>query len=173
MATKRTYDLPGHAHFVTFSCYKRRRYLDRPRARQIVIGMLARHLPRWEGVCFGFVVMPEHAHALLWFAAEGRLARFMNVWKGGSSGRIKQDTRRHRQGYAVSVGDDDSVWQRRYYDFNITSEAKCREKLIYMHNNPVARGLVEEPGDWPHSSARWYEEGRSVGVALGTWEEVP
>jgi hypothetical protein len=26
----------------------------------------------------------------------------------------------------------------------------------YIHNNPVKRGLVEDPLDWPWSSARWY-----------------
>jgi putative transposase len=30
------------------------------------------------------------------------------------------------------------------------------EKLNYMHNNPVKRGLVKEPGDWPWSSWRYY-----------------
>jgi hypothetical protein len=40
--------------------------------------------------------------------------------------------------------------------FNVYSEAKRREKLNYMHNNPVKRGLVKEPGDCPWSSWRFY-----------------
>ena len=28
--------------------------------------------------------------------------------------------------------------------------------LHYMHNNPVKRGLVKQPGDWPWSSWRFY-----------------
>jgi putative transposase len=28
--------------------------------------------------------------------------------------------------------------------------------LNYMHNNPVKRGLVSAPGDWPWSSWRFY-----------------
>ena len=47
-------------------------------------------------------------------------------------------------------------WQRRFYDFNVWSERKIREKLDYMHNNPVERRLVERPGDWPWSSWRFY-----------------
>jgi len=34
--------------------------------------------------------------------------------------------------------------------------AKRREKLNYMHNNPVKRGRVSSPGDWPWSSWRFY-----------------
>jgi hypothetical protein len=38
----------------------------------------------------------------------------------------------------------------------VYSETKRREKLNYMHNNPVKRGLVSSPGDWPCSSWRFY-----------------
>jgi len=58
------------------------------------------------------------------------------------------------------------MWQPKYYAFNVFSEAKAREKLDYMHNNPVKAGLVENPCDWLYSSARWYLMGRSVGVAI-------
>ena len=33
------------------------------------------------------------------------------------------------------------VGQRRFHPFNVYTEKKHREKLIYMHNNPVKRGL--------------------------------
>jgi putative transposase len=46
------------------------------------------------------------------------------------------------------------LWQRRFYPFNFFSEHK--RKLDYMHNNPVTRGLVSAPGDWPWSSGRFY-----------------
>ena len=44
------------------------------------------------------------------------------------------------------------VWQRRFYDFNVWTARKRIEKLRYMHRNPVARGLVQEPEQWPWSS---------------------
>jgi len=47
------------------------------------------------------------------------------------------------------------VWQRKGYDMNIWTAKKVEEKLNYMHNNPVKRGLVKEPGDWPWSSWRF------------------
>jgi hypothetical protein len=48
------------------------------------------------------------------------------------------------------------VWQRRFYDMNIWTEKKQLEKLDYMHDNPVTRGLVGSPSDWPWSSWRFY-----------------
>src|SRR5256886_6262995 len=50
-------------------------------------------------------------------------------------------------------------WQARYYDFNVWSQPKRIEKLRYIHRNPVKRGLVEEPQDWPWSSFRHYLSG--------------
>jgi hypothetical protein len=39
---------------------------------------------------------------------------------------------------------------------NVWSEKKIREKLDYMQNKPVVRGLVAQAGDWPWSSWRYY-----------------
>ena len=33
---------------------------------------------------------------------------------------------------------------------------KIDEKLDYTHNNPFVRKLVDEPGDWPWASWRFY-----------------
>jgi hypothetical protein len=34
---------------------------------------------------------------------------------------------------------------------NIWGPEERDEKLSYMHNDPVKRGLVKQPGDWPWS----------------------
>ena len=43
---------------------------------------------------------------------------------------------------------------------------KVWEKLTYMHENPVRAGLAAQACDWAFSSARYYEQGRSVGVPI-------
>ncbi len=52
-----------------------------------------------------------------------------------------------------------AFWQRRFYDFNVWSEKKLKEKLNYMHRNPVQQKLVYHPKDWPWSSWSFYEKG--------------
>jgi len=51
------------------------------------------------------------------------------------------------------------IWQPRFYDFNVWTEGKRIEKLRYMHQNPVKRGLVVEPEQWRWSSFRSYAFG--------------
>ncbi len=57
-------------------------------------------------------------------------------------------------------------WQPRFYDFNVYSPKKKREKLEYMHANPVKRGLVKDPGGWLWSSFSFYEKGERGLVAI-------
>jgi putative transposase len=40
------------------------------------------------------------------------------------------------------------------------------EKLNYMHWNPVKRGLVEKPEDWPWSSVHYYQTGEQRRVKI-------
>jgi putative transposase len=167
MNPRRVYDRDGDAHFVTFSCYHRRRLLDHDDAKQIVVDLLNDQLGRQRGRCVGFVIMPDHVHAIVWFPMPDQLSHFLKQWKQRSSVAIKRLLRTRLTGYAATFPRDDPVWQARFYDFNLYSERKIEEKLIYMHQNPVRAGLVQVPCDWPWSSARAYEQGRPVGVAVG------
>ena len=58
---------------------------------------------------------------------------------------------------------------KRYYDFNVYSEPKIAEKILYMHQNPVVRGLVERPGQWKWSSFRFYACGENGTVKVNDW----
>ena len=59
MSKRRIYDNDRHAQFITFTCYKRRKLLDTDPAKKIVIGTLGSQLAIHEGLCIGFVIMPE------------------------------------------------------------------------------------------------------------------
>jgi putative transposase len=167
MSHKQIYDREGHAHFVTFSCYRRRRLLDHDRAKRIVLGVLNSQLGSQDGSCVGFVVMPDHVHAIVWFAKPDQLSHFMKQWKQRSSVQIKRLFREILHTYAEKFPPSESTWQSRYYDFNLYSTQHIEEKLAYMHMNPVRAGLVARPCEWPWSSARYYESGRTVGVPVG------
>lgn len=155
-----------HAHYVTFSCYRRRRLLDDDRAKRAVLGVLDSQLARRRAACVGFVVMPDHVHAIVWFPIPGQLSVFIQQWKRLSSHHIRQLVHNKLVHYAEKIGPSDPFWQAKYYPFNLFTEEKVREKLTYMHENPVRAGLVAKPCDWAYSSARYYEQGRSVGVPI-------
>jgi len=166
MTQRRIYDNEGHAQFVTFSCYKRRKLLQTDPAKRIVIGTLGSQLTIHKGLCIGFVVMPEHVHCLVWFHEPNHLSPFMDHWKDQASRKIKDLYMKTLPAYWATIEETDPVWQARYYPFNVFSEKKLVEKLDYMHLNPVRRGLVIRAIDWKWSSARWYLQGKSVGIPI-------
>ena len=48
------------------------------------------------------------------------------------------------------------VWQEGFHPQAITSEDMLRQKLDYIHYNPVRLGFVDRPEDWRYFSARNY-----------------
>ena len=48
------------------------------------------------------------------------------------------------------------VWEEGSYPQLIGSEMMMRQKLDYIHQNPVKRGYVDQPEHWRYSSARNY-----------------
>jgi putative transposase len=50
------------------------------------------------------------------------------------------------------------VWQEGTHPEEIQTEEMMRQKIEYIHHNPVRRGYVDEPSQWRYSSARNYED---------------
>jgi putative transposase len=167
---RRIIDDALYAHFLTFTVDRRRRLLDHDHPRRIVLGVLGRLLDEFPARCVGFVLMPDHVHALVWFPQTGRLSGFVHEWKRASSLRIRRWYREEAPHYLAPSGEGDRFWQPKYHAFEIHEQARLEEKLDYMHMNPVRAGLVERATDWKWSSARWYASRESVGVPI-EWVE--
>jgi hypothetical protein len=48
------------------------------------------------------------------------------------------------------------LWQPDYYDFNILADSKLDEKLKYMYENPLRKGLCDNPFDYEFSDVKRY-----------------
>ena len=112
--------------------------------------------------------MPEHFHLLISEPQEGDASRVMQLLKQLFAQRVLRRTRRKRNAGQGSLWERGPVhvWQARFYDFNVWTEGKRVEKLRYMHHNPVKRGLVTEPEQWPWSSFRDYWSGQTGKVRV-------
>ena len=106
--------------------------------------------------------MPEHIHLLISEPRMGTPSTVMRILKQRVSRRLRGRKRgatrgqlplwpKREEGAALR-----SFWQRRFHDFNVFTSRKKNEKLHYMHNNPVKRGLVKRPQDWAWSSYNFY-----------------
>jgi putative transposase len=166
MAKRRIIDDELWAHFVTFSCFRRRKLLNLDKPKKIALGILANQLEDQDATCIGYVIMPDHVHGIFWFPIPNQLSRFMHGWKRKSSFQIRNWYRNNHAEYFDGFDEGDKFWQPKYYSFEIESRDKLEEKLTYMHLNPVRANLVEKAEDWKWSSARYYESGKSAGVPV-------
>jgi putative transposase len=178
----------GSLHFITWSCYQRRPLLDTEEARDLLLNVLERMRERCRFAVLGYVVMPEHVHLLISEpgSTSQRVPHFSRVLCGrsGASAReighpgyraedpsvvVQAVKLGFTQRWRAARGVPGQFWQRRFYDFNVWSQQKIVEKVKYMHRNPVARGLVEEPDRWRWSSYRSYAYGEAGLVRINDW----
>ena len=153
---KRYYGL-GHLHFITFSCHRRMALLATVRARNAFGRALEQVRRKYDFALVGYVVMPEHVHLLIGESKRGNPSTVVHSLKL----RVSKSMRRTRsspsqRSFAFHGATVPRSWQPRFYDFNVWSAKKRREKLEYMHRNPVIRGLVKDPKDWVWSSYSSY-----------------
>ena len=134
------YQQTHHLHFITFTCFHRAPFLQTVHARDLFIDTLERARGWYGFYVTGYVVMPEHVHLLISEPERRTLALSLQMLKQVVSRKL------------CMIACGKPFWQARYYDFNVWSERKRIEKLRYLHENPVRRGLVDQPEDWRWSS---------------------
>jgi putative transposase len=139
-------------HFITFSCFHRFPLLDAPGARETVEAVLEATRARHQARVYAYVLMPEHVHLLVNEPPRIVLAQFLKA--------VKQITSRRLRGARAKF------WQDRYYDSNVRGEKARSEVIRYIHRNPVERGLVAKPDEWPWSSFRHYATGVTGAVEI-------
>ena len=88
-----------------------------------------------------FVVMPNHVHLL----ATPRIApsRFLKSLKGFTA----------REANKILMRTGEPFWQHESYDHWVRNGAELAKIRSYIEQNPVKAGLVNQPQDFPWSSA--------------------
>jgi putative transposase len=164
-------------HFVTFSCYRRRPLLGTRPARARFVRIPDEVRSRHAFKLIGYVVMPEHVHLHLSEPKKGSPSKALLVLKQKVSRAQRGRGKKSVPGqlllpFSRMATDAAAFWQRRFYDFNVWSAEKLREKLEYMHANPVKRKLVSHPKDWPWSSWSHYAKGEKGLIRIDNVEDA-
>jgi REP element-mobilizing transposase RayT len=109
-----------------------------------------------------FVVMPEHVHLLVQVPAHLTGSQLMDRLKSAWANRLL-DVATDRDLASLDRAKESlrsrTVWQRSFRGLVVEGEKMWRQKVEYIHSNPVRRGLCERPEEYPWSSARLWEDG--------------
>ena len=161
---------PNTFHYTTSVCYRRTPVFRVDKTCRFFIDALAETRKRFLFKLIGYVIMPDHTHLIL-NPVSCDISMVMNVLKSTSARAIIDWLRDAK--YFSSLGKlaleipqkrshTHRVWQKDFSSIDLWSPKFIRQKLNYIHLNPVRAGLCKHPAEWKWSSYRAYlphEEG--------------
>jgi REP element-mobilizing transposase RayT len=127
----------AHAYFLTICTHRRRCLFQSASAVDLVRSQFL-HTAR----CGSFQIlvdcfMPDHVHAVVVGQQGGQsLPRFVRLAK-------------QRSGYAFVRRFHGRLWQESYFDRTIRRDEALARVVAYVVNNPIRRGLVSAPMEYP------------------------
>ena len=152
------YNVPGHAHSLTFSCYQYLPLLESTAAKQLVVDSLQAARARHCFDIWAYVIMQEHVHLFIWPRKEiYDISTMLAAIKRPVAFRAR----------IMGLSGEKHFWQRGGgYDRNIWLPGAIHNEVAYLHGNPVRRGLCRNLEDWRYSSAGFWAGQRDVPLLM-------
>ena len=156
---------PSHAYYITTVVYDRLSVFTRPSTIIPLFDSLNYYRAQLHMRVLGYVVMPDHMHLLLWPRQKDDMETFMRSLKTYTAKRIvRQAEAEQRRDWLTAFAragketgrSTHKVWQDDFWEVVVVSDRFVRQKLNYIHRNPVRRGLVRAPEEYVYSSYRSY-----------------
>ena len=134
-----------------------------PDVADIVLESLRYNQEHKHLVIYAYVLMEHHLHAVL---SCDNLTEVLQLFKSYTARsiidyykahhnttmlqKLKQAKLRHK------TESEYQVWKEGTHPEEIQTEEMMRQKIEYIHHNPLQRGYIDEPERWKYSSARNY-----------------
>ncbi|TXD83437.1 transposase [Subsaximicrobium wynnwilliamsii] len=126
-----------------------------------------------ELYCYCF--MPSHVH-FIFRSTNEQPSGLLRDFKRHTSKRVleaiennPQESRKEwllwmfeRAGKKNAATSKYQFWQHHNKPIELWSDKVIKQKIDYIHNNPVEAGFVTNPIDWKYSSARNYQEDHTI-----------
>jgi putative transposase len=151
-------------HYVTAVTYNRVPVFRSDKACELLIDGLATTRAKEPFKLIGYVIMPAHFHILanprdldisiVVGRLKGRAASSILQWLR-SAGHFASLTKL-ALARPLQSGQTHAVWMKEFSAVDVWSHKFIRQKLDYIHLNPVRAELCDHPGKWRWSSYRAY-----------------
>ena len=133
---------PTLAYSITICTRHRIPFLADQEVGRIVVECLKDHAQRCRYRLIAYCIMPDHIHILTGPSSDERaipLPRFIRQFKAAVTYSLA----------TLSLGG--SIWQRSFYDHVLRKDEDLAEVARYILDNPVRKGLVDAPEQYPLS----------------------
>ncbi len=124
---------------------------------------------------YAYCFMPSHVH-LIFRSANGNPAELIRDFKRYTSRKmiktIKNNSQESRREWLLKKFEEAAIaksnvskyqfWQHHNKPIELWSEKVIKQKMEYIHNNPIQSGFVTEPIQWKYSSARNFQDDHTI-----------
>jgi len=153
--------------FISGSTYRRIPVFRYAKPRKVFLHSLEAYRSEYGLRIHAFALMPDHYHLLLWFPPERRPVDFLRDFKSLVGKRIIEWLRVEKLDRLLARfrlkreprRDKDARYCILQYNSHVKvldSSRALRQKIGYIHLNPVKEGLAASPEAYTYSSARNY-----------------
>ena len=168
---------PERPHFLTCTVLEWLPVFTRPEAARIILDSWS-YLRLESGLkLYGYVILENHLHFV---ACSRNLNRDLHRFKSYTARKILDHLQeikhtgflKHLQTFKDQhkIDREYQLWQEDSHPEMIMNEDMLRQKLDYIHANPIKRGYVDLPEHWRYSSARNYAWHEGV-IEIDCWWE--
>jgi REP element-mobilizing transposase RayT len=166
---------PDRAHFVTCTIIEWLPVFTSSACCDIIVKSLQHCREHKALKIYAWVILDNHLHAIL--AAPDLSAVLRDLKSFTAREILKQMPAEGRQWLvnqlhyyrAEHKPNEYQVWQEGSHPQVIMDDTMMRQKLEYLHNNPVKRGWVCAPEHWQYSSAHEYLVGAAPLLRCDPW----
>jgi len=160
-------------YFMTFTIVHWVDLFTRPEYRNIVTESL-KYCQKNKGlIIYTYCIMTNHIHMIAASESGKKLENIIRDFRGYTSKKLRKEielssseSRKkwmlklfHYEGIKRKSNKGFQLWKRNYHPIELFSQKFFKEKLNYIHQNPVKAGFVFEPHHYIYSSASNYAEG--------------
>ena len=147
MGKRREFNITGHAHELTFSCFRSRPLLKSDFACKKLAQSMVQAREKHSFGLWAYVFMPNHVHLLIYPPKDKYyIGKILTSIKQSTARGITNYLRKYNKDLLRMMrtgrdGDSFRFWQDGGgYDRNIVSYEALINAVNYIHNNPVRKG---------------------------------
>ncbi|MEI6561795.1 MAG: transposase [Verrucomicrobiota bacterium] len=176
MRTRYRIQSPDHAHFVTSTVVEWLPVFTSSACCDILIRSFEHCREHKDLRIHGWVILDNHFHAIL---SGPELANTIRDLKRFTSRALLEQIRAEGREWLLNqlayyraahkLASEHQVWQEGVHPQAIQGDEMMLQKLEYLHNNPVKRGMVAAPEDWRYSSAHEWSKGALPVMKCDPW----
>ncbi len=153
-------------YFVTTTVVKHTKVFTKDKYCDILIENIKFYRQKYHFNIYGYVIMPTHFHWIVKTNKKfGTISDIMRDLKKYCAWELMDELEKGGRSDLINIFSKEAnktkkqkrqFWKHRFDDKVIRNVNMFRDKLKYMHFNPVKAKIVEKPEEYKYSSARNY-----------------